>query len=102
MREAASDSQIPCIARAAGCTQPASASTKLLYRPPSVIGGLDPGIPLLDEIKVGRKPDRKVILSAQSQSIPRPVTGILDDVGKYSVSGDTRVFHTDDLKRRLS
>ena len=53
-----------CIARAAGRTQPGSASTRQLFHL-GIIGGRDPGMPLIDGIKIGQKPDRTVILSAR-------------------------------------
>ena len=86
-------SDSPCITRVAGRTQPGSVSTNQLYHL-GVMGGRDPGMPLLDGIKIGRKPDRTVILSARPQSIPHPRTGIRGGVEEDGVSLETLEYST--------
>ena len=48
---------------------------------------------------LGRNPIAE-ILGARSQSIPGSIPGVRDGVGKDGVSGDSRVFHTDNSGAR--
>ena len=91
-------SDSPCITRVAGRTQSGSVSTNQLYHL-GVMGGRDPGMPLLDGIKIGRKPDRTVILSARPQSISRPITGIRGSVEKDGVPRETPAYSNDSKRR---
>lgn len=61
---------------------------------PGVIGGHYPGILFLDEIKIGWKPHRTIILRARSQTIPRPTPGIRDGIEKDGVSLGTPLYST--------